>query len=40
MFQVRVIIPATARPRQHRLEVKEGHKAEVSTSHATGHQYW
>ena len=31
-FQVRVILPATARPLQARLEVREGQEAEVRTS--------
>ena len=30
-FHVRVILPATARPIQARLEVREGQEAEVST---------
>ena len=30
-FNVRVILPATARPLQARLEVREGQEAEVST---------
>ena len=36
-FQVSVIIPASARPLQARVEVREGHEAEVRPSCCQGH---